>query len=127
MGRLLFRRGRVIFGKSSEEMDVLVEGEKITAVGKNLEADGAAVVDISGKYLFPGFIDSHTNMGLDVSDTVTIDGFDSGPERSFPGGTTFIVDFATQNRGRVCNTLSAIGMARRTGRPAAIMPFTWIC
>ncbi len=34
MGRLLFRRGRVIFGKSSEEMDVLVEGEKITAVGK---------------------------------------------------------------------------------------------
>lgn len=57
MGRLLFRRGRVIFGKSSEEMDVLVEGEKITAVGKNLEADGAAVVDISGKYLFPGTIE----------------------------------------------------------------------
>jgi dihydropyrimidinase len=85
MGRLLFRRGRVIFGKSSEEMDVLVEGEKITAVGKNLEADGAAVVDISGKYLFPGFIDSHTHMGLDVSDTVTIDGFDSGTREEFSG------------------------------------------
>lgn len=28
MGRLLFRRGRVIFGKSSEEMDVLVEERK---------------------------------------------------------------------------------------------------
>ena len=85
MGRLLFRRRRVIFGKSSEEMDVLVEGEKITAVGKNLEADGAAVVDISGKYLFPGFIDSHTHMGLDVSDTVTIDGFDSGTREEFSG------------------------------------------
>ncbi len=99
MGRLLFCGGRVISGKGSKEMDVLVEGEKITAVGKNLESEGAAVVDISGKYLFPGFIDGHTHMDLDVSDTVTIDGFDSGTKAELSGGTTCIVDFATQNRG----------------------------
>lgn len=99
MGRLLFRGGRVISGNGSERLDILVEGEKIIAVGKNLETDGAAVVDISGKYLFPGFIDGHTHMDLDVSDTVTIDGFDSGTRAELSGGTTCIVDFATQNRG----------------------------
>ena len=99
MGKLLFRGGMVISGSSSEKLDVLVEGEKIGAVGKDLEADGAEVVDASGSYLFPGFIDGHTHMDLEVSDTVTIDGFDSGTKAELSGGTTCIVDFATQNRG----------------------------
>ena len=99
MGKLLFRGGMVISGSSSEKLDVLVEGEKIGAVGKDLEADGAEVVDVSGSYLFPGFIDGHTHMDLEVSDTVTIDGFDSGTKAELSGGTTCIVDFATQNRG----------------------------
>lgn len=99
MGRLLFCGGTVICGRSSEKLDVLVEGEKITAVGKNLKAEGARVRDVSGKYLFPGFIDSHTHMDLEVSDTVTADGFDSGTKAEISGGTTCIVDFATQNRG----------------------------
>lgn len=50
MGKLLFRGGMVISGSSSEKLDVLVEGEKIGAVGKDLEADGAEVVDVSGSY-----------------------------------------------------------------------------
>lgn len=99
MGKLLFRGGMVISGSSSEKLDVLVEGEKIGAVGKDLEADGAEVVDVSGSYLFPGFIDGHTHMDLEVSDTVTIDGFDSGTKAELSEGTTCIVDFATQNRG----------------------------
>lgn len=99
MGKLLFRGGMVISGSSSEKLDVLVEGEKIGAVGKDLEADGAEVVDVSGSYLFPGFIDGHTHMDLEVSDTVTIDGFDSGTKAELSGGTTCIVNFATQNRG----------------------------
>lgn len=99
MGKLLFRGGKVISGKSSEKMDVLIEGEKIIAVGKNLEAENARQIDVSGKYLFPGFIDGHTHMDLDVSDTVTVDGFDSGTKAELSGGTTCIVDFATQNRG----------------------------
>lgn len=103
MGKLLFRGGRVISGEGSREMDVLVEGEKIAAVGDNLEAGDARQIDVSGKYLFPGFIDGHTHMDLDVSDTVTADGFDSGTKAEISGGTTCIVDFATQNRGESLN------------------------
>ena len=39
--------------------DVLVEGDKIAAVGPNLSADGAKVVDAAGDVIIPGFIDTH--------------------------------------------------------------------
>jgi 5-methylthioadenosine/S-adenosylhomocysteine deaminase len=39
--------------------DVLVQGKKIQAVGPNLSAGGAAVIDASGKIVMPGFIDTH--------------------------------------------------------------------
>lgn len=68
-------------------------------MGENLPAQGAELADVSGKYLFPGFIDAHTHMDLEVSGTVTADGFDSGTKAEICGGTTCIIDFATQNRG----------------------------
>ncbi len=99
MKRQLFCGGKVVSGDGVAALDVLVEGEKIAAVGEHLKAEDAEVVDISGKYLFPGFIDAHTHMDLEVSDTVTVDGFDTGTRAELSGGTTCIIDFATQNRG----------------------------
>lgn len=95
----LFRGGIVVSGKDQKKADVLIEDEIILRVGRNLEDEEAEVVDVTGKYLFPGFIDGHTHMDLDVSGTVTIDGFDTGTRAELAGGTTCIVDFATQNKG----------------------------
>lgn len=95
----LFRGGLVVNGKESKRADVLTDGEKILAVGTNLDAADAEVVNVTGKYLFPGFIDGHTHMDLDVAGTVTADGFDTGTRAELSGGTTCIVDFATQNKG----------------------------
>ncbi len=39
--------------------DVLVEGKKILAVGPNLEAGAATVIDATGRIVMPGFIDTH--------------------------------------------------------------------
>ena len=39
--------------------DVLIEGSKIAAVGPDLEAADAEVIDVSGDIVIPGFIDSH--------------------------------------------------------------------
>src|SRR5437762_9171985 len=41
------------------QADVLVEGKKIVAVGPNLHATGAAVIDATGRIVMPGFIDTH--------------------------------------------------------------------
>lgn len=95
----LFQGGIVVSGSGYQKADVLIENETVLAVGSGLKADGARVIDITGKYLFPGFIDAHTHMDLDVSNTVTVDGFDTGTKAELAGGTTCIVDFATQNKG----------------------------
>jgi 5-methylthioadenosine/S-adenosylhomocysteine deaminase len=39
--------------------DVLVEGKRIVAVGRNLSAGGAAEIDARGRIVMPGFIDTH--------------------------------------------------------------------
>ena len=59
--KYLLKNGTVVSGEKSEMLDVLVDGEKITEVGRNLTADGAQVIDVTGKLLFPGFIDGHTH------------------------------------------------------------------
>jgi cytosine/adenosine deaminase-related metal-dependent hydrolase len=41
------------------QADVLVDGDRIAAVGPNLAADGARVIDAAGDIVIPGFIDTH--------------------------------------------------------------------
>ena len=42
-----------------KQADVLVEGNKIVAVGPNLGSAGGSVIDARGKIVMPGFIDTH--------------------------------------------------------------------
>jgi 5-methylthioadenosine/S-adenosylhomocysteine deaminase len=42
--------------------DVLIDEGKIVAVGPRLSAEGAEVVDASGKIVMPGFVDTHRHL-----------------------------------------------------------------
>jgi 5-methylthioadenosine/S-adenosylhomocysteine deaminase len=42
--------------------DVLIEGDTITAVGHDLDAPGATVVDAAGKIVIPGLVDAHRHV-----------------------------------------------------------------
>ena len=97
--RYLIKNGLVVSGKSSEKKDLLVEGEKIIKVGVNLEDNSAEQIDASGKIIFPGFIDGHTHFDLEVAGTVTADDFETGTKAAILGGTTTVVDFASQDKG----------------------------
>ena len=44
--------------------DILVDGGKIFAVGKNLSADGAEVIELGGRFVLPGLIDAHCHIGM---------------------------------------------------------------
>src|SRR5271154_4131109 len=44
--------------------DVLVDGGRIAAVGVNLEADGAEVIDATSSIVMPGLVDAHHHMWL---------------------------------------------------------------
>ena len=43
-------------------IDVLIEGDKIVKVSKNIEAPGAEIIDVTGKVIVPGFVDPHTHL-----------------------------------------------------------------
>ena len=42
--------------------DILIDGDKIVDIGKNLSSEGADVIDVSGKVIMPGFVDPHTHL-----------------------------------------------------------------
>ncbi|HWQ98073.1 MAG TPA: amidohydrolase [Clostridia bacterium] len=44
--------------------DILIDGGKISAVGKDLSANGAEVIDLGGKFVLPGLIDAHCHIGM---------------------------------------------------------------
>ena len=97
----LLRGGFVVTPRGSRRADVLLDGEKIAQVGhiSPAEAKSAEVTDVSGCYLFPGFIDAHTHFDLDVCNTTTADDLASGTRSAIRGGTTTIIDFACPNKG----------------------------
>ena len=45
-----------------EQADVLIEGNKISAVRPNINAPNAQVIDASNRIVMPGFVDTHRHM-----------------------------------------------------------------
>jgi dihydropyrimidinase len=91
--------GTVVNAGGSSRADVRIEGEKVTSISVNLHEATDSLIDATGCYLFPGGIDPHTHFDLSVGATVTADDFASGTRAAAVGGTTTVIDFATQNKG----------------------------
>lgn len=67
MGKLLLKNAIVypISTSPIQNGDVLIENGKIAKVGTNLVTDSdVKIIDCHQQYLFPGFIDVHTHLGL---------------------------------------------------------------
>ena len=81
----LFRNARVMTaaGQILERADLLVVDGRISAVGPNLSAPaGAVLVDVAGKTLTPGIIDTHSHLGVYASPGLS--GHADGNEMSAP-------------------------------------------
>ena len=103
--RTLITNGTVVNADGSGVADVLVDGEKVMAVGRGLAGsplaqDVEATIDATGKYVIPGAIDVHTHMELPFGGTFAKDTFESGTRAAAFGGTTTIIDFAVQTQGK---------------------------
>lgn len=91
---LLIKGGTVVTAETTTRADVLCEGDRIVAVGPDLEAPaGCEVVDAGGAYVMPGGIDPHTHMQLPFMGTVASEDFYTGTAAGLAGGTTMIIDF----------------------------------
>ncbi len=101
--RTLITNGTIVTADGSYQADILVEGETIALIGRNLAAGGVTAdetIDAAGKYVIPGGIDVHTHMELPFGGTFAKDTFFTGTRAAAFGGTTTIVDFAVQSKGR---------------------------
>lgn len=66
-GSILIKNARLVTMKGDEVIeqgDILIENNRIKAIGKTgtLDAVGATVIDATGKTITPGFIDTHAHM-----------------------------------------------------------------
>jgi len=91
---IVIRGGTVVNADRACKADVVCFGDKIVAVGEQLDAPPhATVIDASGQYVMPGGIDTHTHMQLPFMGTVAADDFFTGTAAGLAGGTTTIMDF----------------------------------
>ena len=101
--RTLIANGTIVTADGSYEADVLVDGEAIAQIGRDLASTGVTAdetIDARGAYVIPGAIDVHTHMELPFGGTFAKDTFETGTRAAAFGGTTAIVDFAVQSRGK---------------------------
>ena len=98
--RTLIKNGTIINADATTRADVLVDGETIALIGSNLTVTADRTVDAAGKWVIPGAIDVHTHMELPFGGTFAKDTFETGTRAAAFGGTTTIIDFAVQPRGK---------------------------
>ena len=85
----IIQHGTLVLPDGLMQGDIAFENGVITRIAPAIEAGaGDAVCEAAGCLVFPGFIDAHTHLDMD-----------SGTTAAACGGTTTLVDFATQERG----------------------------
>jgi len=104
---LLLKSGTLITAAEIFEADILVEGEKIAAIGQGLDFPGAQVVDLKGKLVMPGGVDPHTHFDLPMFGTVSSDDHYTGHKAAAFGGTTTVMDFVSQEPGSLEASVAA--------------------
>ena len=88
---ILIKGGRVInpATQMEEEADVLIEEDKVVEMKKNIEEKADRVLDASGCYVMPGFIDMHVHFrdpGFEQKEDIY-----TGMEAAAHGGYTTVL------------------------------------
>jgi dihydropyrimidinase len=108
---LLIKNGRIITATDDYSGDVFIEGEKIVAVGRNLDAlaarpggageapAGTDIIDATGLLVLPGGIDPHVHLDMPFMGTFSSDTHETGTRAALFGGTTTVIDFVLQTQG----------------------------
>jgi dihydropyrimidinase len=96
---LVIAGGTVVSPDGEYLADVYVDGERIVALGRDLQIQTDRQIDANGCYVLPGCVDPHTHMDMPFGKTATCDDFTSGSIAAACGGTTCHVDFCMQQPG----------------------------
>ncbi|MEM8944666.1 MAG: dihydropyrimidinase [Planctomycetota bacterium] len=96
---LLVKNGRIVTDRDDYTADILCEGEAITRISPQIEPPAdAEVIDATGKYVFPGFIDPHVHIHLPFMGTSAKDDYESASKAALVGGTTSLIEMCCPSR-----------------------------
>lgn len=123
---IVLRGGTIVTAVDYYKADIRIEGEKIVAIGKEIILPEDRILDVEGHLLLPGGVDVHTHFDLPVGNTATADDFISGTQGAIMGGTTTIIDYATQFKGQTLKAALANWHAKAQGTVMWIMASIWL-
>ncbi|MGD8519772.1 MAG: dihydropyrimidinase [Desulfobacterales bacterium] len=96
---VLFKEGTVVNATGRYVADVFADGDKIKAIGTDLDNPADEIIDAKGKYILPGAIDPHTHISMPFMGTYAQDDYETGTQAAACGGVTCVVDFDLQQKG----------------------------
>jgi dihydropyrimidinase len=116
---LLIKGGEIVTGSERYVADIFCEGETITRIDRDITAPAdAEVIDASGKYVFPGFIDPHTHIYLPFMGTFSKDTYETASKAALLGGTTTIFEMICPSRDMSAADGFALWQEQSAGRSA---------
>src|SRR6266850_5350089 len=90
---LLIKNGEIVTASERYVAVIFCEHETVTRIERNIvPPPGADVVDASGKYVFPGFIDPHVHIYLPFMGTYAKDTHETASKAALVGGTTTFIE-----------------------------------
>lgn len=96
---LLIKNGRIITASEDFVGDILCEEEVIAQIAPHIDAGkNIEVIDASGKYVFPGFIDPHVHIYLPFMGTYAKDTYETASRAALVGGTTTLIEMCCPSR-----------------------------
>jgi len=125
MKKILIKNGMLISPTGMKDADILINKEVIEKIGQGIETDDVEIIDASDQYIFPGFIDAHTHMGIPIKDTQSADDFDSGTLAALHGGVTTVMGFTVQETGE--GLLSSLERRKKLAQKKANTDYSFHC
>src|SRR5262249_58109425 len=89
--RTLVKNGRIVTAVDAYHADILIVDGTIAAIGRDLSAPEADVIDAAGRMVIPGGVDPHTHLENPSGQTITSDDFLTGSRAAAVGATTTII------------------------------------
>ena len=121
---LLIRNGQVVTASDTYQADLLCRDGLIAAIGREFDTTGVdEVIDASGKYVFPGFIDPHVHIHLPFMGTHAKDDYVSASHAALVGGTTTLIEMICPNRQEHPERAFEHWMSHAVGRSACDFSF----
>lgn len=115
----LIKNGTLVTASETFEADIAIVNGKIAQIGEQLSPDAdAKVIDAAGKLVLPGGVDAHVHLDLPMAGTVTADDHYTGTKAAAFGGTTFVIDFISQDSDDLSDLVKAA--VDKASRKAAV-------